>query len=318
MSQIERIFYINRRIQEDGVVTTKQIMQTFELSRRQVLRDIDYLRDTLEAPLVYEKAKSGYTYSSAYTMFSNSNERLLVLNAMFKSLAQTQGGDFSVLTDMVQEGLDSGVEEGYRSLSDKIVFISPLQDWPDYTVFNKVCSAMKSGERMTMHYHNARGEKSVRHIEPLRLVNYTGRWYLLSYDLQHKELRTFHLSRIESIHQIPGDRIKKRYADEELSSFIHDGYGIFLGSKVQMVSFSVYGWAMNTISTQTWHPDQKLEKVMEGANEALKVTIPVANMQEILSRLLSFGAAARPISPPEFVQLWKRAIQELVESSEKF
>lgn len=310
MSQIERIVFINRTIEEDGGVKTGRIMGEFSLSRRQVLRDIDFMRDQLKAPIAYDPEKRWYGYTESFTLFSNSNERMLVLNAIFRSLAQSQGL-MGTLTEMISEGIDSGVEKSYRSLSDKIVFITPVQDWPDYEIFNKICAAMKSGERMTMHYKNAVGELSRRHIEPLRLINYSGRWYLVSYDLQHKELRTFHLSRIIELAQIVGDKMKVRYNDAELDAFIHSGYGIFMGDRVTYVTFRVYGWAINTLATQTWHVKQKQRMVKEEGCDALEVTLPVANLQEILSALLFFGAQARPLDPPEFVALYKQSVEAM-------
>jgi len=316
MSQIERIFFINRKILEDGKVSTAQVVSKFEISKRQVMRDLDYLRDILEAPLAYETSQKGYVYTGDFSMMSNSNERMLVLNAIFRSLAASQGA-LSVITDMVSEGLDSGLEEGYKSLSDKIIFITPVQDWPDYTVFNKICSAMKGGFRMTLGYRNAKGERSNRHIEPLRLVNYSGRWYLLSYDCQNKELRTFHLSRIEKIEQIEGDLFQSRYSEQELDSFIHGGFGIFMGNKSILVTFCVFGWASNALATQTWHKEQKIRPVEIDGKEGLEVTVPVANLQEILSQILSFGSQARPLGPPQFVQAWKDAVSAMAIDAQK-
>ena len=315
MSQIERIVFINRTIEEEGGVRTAQIASAYHISRRQVLRDIDYLRTHLEAPITYDVSKKWYTYTKEFTLFSNSNERILVLNAIYRSLAKSQG-IMSTLTDMLSEGLDSGVEKGYRSLSEKIMFITPVQDWPDYESFNRVCSAMKSDLRMTMPYKNALSELSVRHIEPLRLVNYSGRWYLLAYDLRHKQLRTFHLSRIISIVPIQGDRIQKRFSEEEIDAFITSGYGIFMGKEVTYVTFRVYGWAKETLSTQTWHKDQQLRTVKEGDLEALEVTLPAASLSEILSSILAFGAAAKPISPPEFVERYRTALRDMQKNLE--
>ncbi|ADY14529.1 hypothetical protein SpiBuddy_2720 [Sphaerochaeta globosa str. Buddy] len=310
MSQLERIVFINRTIEQEGGVQTRAIMREFCLSRRQVLRDIEFLRDQLKAPIRYEAEKRWYSYSQSFTLFSNSNERMLVLNALFRSLAQSQGL-MGALTEMISEGLDSGLEKSYRPLAEKIVFITPVQDWPDYEVFNTICAAMKSAERMTMHYKNANGELSKRHIEPLKLINYSARWYLVSYDMQHKELRTFHLSRIISLSPIAGDLMKDRYSEAELDAFIHSGYGIFMGKTVTYVTFRVYGWAINTLATQTWHEKQKQRLVKEAGQDALEVTLPVANLQEILSSLLFFGSQARPIDPPEFVKLYTETVESM-------
>lgn len=310
MSLLQRIVFINRTIEEDGGITTAAITREFGISRRQVLRDLSYLREQLGAPLVYQRGKGLYGYTEPFTLFSNTNERMLVLNALFKSLARSQGL-MGTLTEMVSEGIDSGVEKSYRSLSDKIVFISPVQDWPDYEVFNKICSAMKSGERMTMQYKNAKGELSRRHIESLRLVNYSGRWYLVAYDLQHKELRIFHLSRIHSLAQIPNDRMQERFTKEELDTFIHAGYGIFMGREITYVTFRVYGWAIQTLSTQTWHEKQKQTMVRENGEDALEVMLPVSNLQEILSALLYYGPNARPVAPAGFVDLYTESVRKM-------
>nr|WP_321261574.1 WYL domain-containing protein [uncultured Sphaerochaeta sp.] len=316
MSQLERIVFINRSIEENGGVKTSLIEQEFSISRRQVLRDITYLREHLGAPITYDRSRNWYHYQTPFTLFSNSNERMLVLNAIVKSLAQSQG-IMSDLTEMISEGIDSGVEKHYRSLSDKIIFITPVQDWPDYEIFNKICSAIKSEERMSMHYRNALGVRSHRHIEPLRLVNYSGRWYLLAFDMQHKQLRTFHLSRVEQLAQIRGDRMKIRFSEEEIDSFINSGYGIFMGNEVTCVIFRVYGWAIHTLNTQSWHPEQKQRLVIEEGREALEVILPVSNLQEILSTLLSYGPDARPIAPEEFVLRYKQSVEQMWEASKK-
>jgi len=170
---------------------------------------------------------------------------------------------------------------------------------------------------MTVGYRNAKGERSTRHLEPLRLVNYSGRWYLLSFDCQNKELRTFHLSRIEKIEQIEGDLFQSRYSEDEIDTFIHGGFGIFMGNRSIPVTFCVFGWASNAMATQTWHKDQKIRKVELEGKEGLEVTVPVANLQEILSQILSFGSAARPMGPPQFVQAWKDAVLDMAKEAEK-
>ena len=69
MSQIERIVFINRAIEEDGGVRTARIMSEFSLSRRQVLRDIDFMRDQLKAPIAYDPEKRWYGYTESFTLF---------------------------------------------------------------------------------------------------------------------------------------------------------------------------------------------------------------------------------------------------------
>ena len=52
MSQFERIACIDRLLREQGSVRTAEVAERFEVSGRQVKRDIEYLRDRLDAPVV--------------------------------------------------------------------------------------------------------------------------------------------------------------------------------------------------------------------------------------------------------------------------
>ena len=45
MSQTERILYIDRNLRTDRYLTVQDVADYFEVSTRQVKRDIEYLRD---------------------------------------------------------------------------------------------------------------------------------------------------------------------------------------------------------------------------------------------------------------------------------
>ena len=57
MSHLARIFFIDTEIREKGIVTTKEVIKEFEVTDRQVRNDIQYLKDSLEAPIIYSKKK---------------------------------------------------------------------------------------------------------------------------------------------------------------------------------------------------------------------------------------------------------------------
>ena len=310
MSQLERILYINRVIEETGGVKTAQITNSFEISRRQVLRDIAYLRDRLDAPIIYRRQRRWYTYSEPFALFKAANERLLVLGAIFRSLAQAQGMD-SILVDGASDALDQSVEGEYRGLGDRIVFLTPIQDWPPWEIFNTVIDAMKRNLRLTLSYTDSQGAATRRHIEALRLINYSGRWYLLAWDMHKQALRTFHLARVASLAPIEGDRTKEQYSASALDQFINQGYGIFLGGELTWVSFRATGWARAVIATQTWHTDQK---VVVNDDDSITVDLPVANLNEILSSLLYYGPFIQPLAPPHFVRIYQETIKEMYEN----
>jgi len=310
MAQLERILFINRMIEQQGGVTTAAVVANHEVSRRQVLRDIAYLRDRLGAPIAYDPTRRWYTYSEPFSPLGEANGHLLVLGAIFRSLAQ-QAGMQPILIVGASEAREENLEGEYRALARRITFLSPVQDWPDWRIFSQVLEAMKRALRITMHYRDSNGALSRRHIEALRLINYSGRWYLLSYDLHKKEIRTFHLARVVSLAPIEGDRAQQRYSDDELDELIGRGYGIFLSGALIEVSFLATGWAAEVIATQTWHPRQTTST--DGAGN-LVVRLPVANLNEILSTLLYYGPQVRPLSPPLLVERYREAVKKMQET----
>ncbi len=67
----------------------------------------------------------------------------------------------------------------------------------DVTVLMDVAVACRHEERARFDYRSATGEESRRHVEPYRLVSVGNRWYLVAFDLDRDDWRTFRVDRID-------------------------------------------------------------------------------------------------------------------------
>lgn len=63
MSQAERISRIHFLLQLNGKVTVAELKSEFEVSRSTVMRDIEFMRDRLFAPIEYDASANAYVYS---------------------------------------------------------------------------------------------------------------------------------------------------------------------------------------------------------------------------------------------------------------
>lgn len=63
MSQAERISRIHFLLQLNGQVTVAELKSEFEVSRSTVMRDIEFMRDRLFAPIQYDASANAYIYS---------------------------------------------------------------------------------------------------------------------------------------------------------------------------------------------------------------------------------------------------------------
>jgi predicted DNA-binding transcriptional regulator YafY len=67
---------------------------------------------------------------------------------------------------------------------------------PDHTALAVAAAAARSRHRMRFIYTDAEGRVTERHAEPLRLVHTGRRWYLVAFDLDREDWRTFRLDRL--------------------------------------------------------------------------------------------------------------------------
>ena len=68
MSANDRIQWLHKKISENCYPSIAHLIEKFSISRRQAQRDIDYLKTTLGAPVIYSHAHKGYLYSEPFVI----------------------------------------------------------------------------------------------------------------------------------------------------------------------------------------------------------------------------------------------------------
>jgi predicted DNA-binding transcriptional regulator YafY len=60
MNQTERFYKIDQMISDGKLVTFPQLMDALEVSRATLRRDLEYMRNRLNAPIVFDRFAGGY------------------------------------------------------------------------------------------------------------------------------------------------------------------------------------------------------------------------------------------------------------------
>ncbi|MEV7907757.1 helix-turn-helix transcriptional regulator, partial [Streptomyces anulatus] len=68
----------------------------------------------------------------------------------------------------------------------------------DPSVLTTLAAVCRDRERLRFDYHDHAGAATLRTVEPYRLVNWGRRWYLLAWDVERGDWRTFRVDRIRS------------------------------------------------------------------------------------------------------------------------
>jgi len=154
-----------------------------------------------------------------------------------------------------------------------------------------------------LYYSASRDAKSSRHIDPCRLVNVGGHWYVAAHCHSAGAVRLFRLDRIETA-SLTGDTFDALDLPD-LGSY-EDGilYHPSPSDRVAQVRFSPRAarWA-----AEVW-PDSDSGRHEDGS---VTLSIPYAHETWLVKQLLPYGLDAKIIEPVELVTAFVTALSEL-------
>lgn len=191
-------------LQSRRVWTGPELMGRLEVSERTLRRDIDRLRD-----LGYEVSSISGP-AGGYQLHAGADIPPLLLDddeamAIAVSLLTAAGGTIEGLEETslraltkLEHVLPPRIRRRIATLQRAVVPL--VRSWVtvDSVVLTTVAQACRDHERLRFEYQRRDGEQAERHVEPHQLVSINQRWYLLGYDRDRDDWRTFRLDRVKS------------------------------------------------------------------------------------------------------------------------
>lgn len=191
-------------LQSRRVWTGPELTRRLEVSERTLRRDIDRLRT-----LGYEVSSiSGPT--GGYQLQGGADIPPLLLDdeeatAIALGLLTAAGGTIEGLEETslraltkLEQVLPPRVRQRVNTLHEAVVPLTGSWVTVDSAVLTTVAQACRDRERLRFEYRTRGGESAERHVEPHQLVSVRQRWYLLAYDRDRDDWRTFRLDRMAS------------------------------------------------------------------------------------------------------------------------
>lgn len=302
MSLLERIYFFHAQIQSGTFPNTTNLTHEFEISSATAHRDVAYLRDRLLAPLAFNQKKNGYFYTkNDFQLPFEDSQTVTLILGLLGNLARESGlSDLPELTE-IQNKLQSVLFPGQRNISDLLHCEWSDRELIEGRIFKQVLNSLRERQQLQLQYRDGNGRVSDRTVDPLKLVNYQGRWYLLAWCRSRRGRRMFHLARMEEVKHICA---ATKYSMQEDDNWLTESFGIFKGPATFKATIKLTGTAAEIVRHQHWHPDQIIR---EDAG-CIFLTLPVADDRELIMKVLQFGAQAKIIAP---VTLQKRLQEEI-------
>jgi predicted DNA-binding transcriptional regulator YafY len=216
-------------LQTPGDWTGTDLAQRLEVDVRTVRRDIQKLRD-LGYPVHTIPGAAGYRLGAGTKLppLLLDDEEAVAIAIGLRTAA---GGSITGIEETslralakLEQVLPSRVRHRVHMLHSVTVTVPVTSPTVDPDVLTAVAAACRRRERLRFDYRNHDGTDSIRDTEPHRLIHTGRRWYLVGWDTDRRDWRTYRADRIHP--RIPtGPRFTPRPApDIDLAGYL--GHGI--------------------------------------------------------------------------------------------
>lgn len=307
MDRTERFYKIELLIRSRGSVSFAALMEELGVSRATLKRDLEYLRERLDAPIVYDRFANGYTFNPDQRdarqvrhelpglWFSEREiHALLTMHQLIAGL--DEGGvlarHLQPLLDKLYGMLGTSDEEA-RELVRRIKVMSPARRPVAPRHFELLGGALTRRRRVHLHYWvRSRREMTERTVSPQRLVHWRNTWYLDAWCHATEGLRRFAVDAIREADLV--DQRSKDIALKTIEAELDAGYGVFSGAKLQWATLEFTPEAAQWVRHEQWHPQQEAKLHSDGS---LSLRLPYADRTELVMDILRHGEQVRVTSP---------------------
>ena len=321
MDRTERFYKIDQMIHDRRLVSFAEMLAALEVSPATLKRDLEYMRNRLNAPIVWDRDAGGYRFESPHPdggqyelpgLWFNSGEvhALLTMQHLLSNLAP--GGILEPHVKPLMARLNAlmgSADNAAEEIRRRVLIVGMGKRALKLTHFEKVGSALLRRKRLAITYFaRGSGEVSEREVSPQRLVHYRENWYLDAWCHLRNALRNFSLDAIRhaEVLEHKAREVSRRSLDDALGP----GYGIFSGGELQFATLRFTPKRARWVAQETWHPRQHGEFAADGS---YLLRLPYSDARELSMDILRFGADVEVLGPDTLRQGIEAEARRLVE-----
>jgi predicted DNA-binding transcriptional regulator YafY len=306
--QLYRISYIHKMIASGKYPNAGSLACELEVSQRSILRDVEFMKDSFNAPIEYSALKRGYLYTEpdySIGLINLTEGELLAIYLGHSLLSKCRGAPYArqVLSafDKICGQLNDEIAIDFGHLAETITFdLEPLRGEEKQIAihFAAVAKAIREKRQLKIVHYNLITDKTVeRTVDPYLVRYHHGVWYLLAWCHLRSDMRTFAMDRIREMKSTDNKFTKQSGFDPH--KFFDDSFRMFRGPDIHNVEIWFSADQAPWIREREWHPTQELHNHPDGS---LTLFMQTSGLFSVKRWILSFGKDAKAIAPPELVK----------------
>jgi predicted DNA-binding transcriptional regulator YafY len=318
MSDLERLHRIKYMIQARKCVPIQAFLDELEISKATFKRDLEYLRDRMNASIVFDRADGGYRFDKP-----NAGEKIELPGLWFSEKEATalalmqhllanldQGGLIGPHIDPLMEIIDGIMgqsEVSAKELRKRIKVFGMSARKNSLENFEEIGNALFKRQRLQIEYYSkGKDETTNREVSPQRLIFYRDNWYLDAYCHMREGLRSFALDGIKKSELL--NKKSQEISERELNENFSESYGIFSGKATQKAKLRFTPERARWVSGETWHGQQVSSYDKDGY---YILEFDYNQDPELVMEIVKHGSAVEVLSP---TGLRKRVKDELTKA----
>jgi len=229
MARLERFYRLDQMLRARKAVTRREIEETFEISRATFKRDLEYLRDRLDYPIVYDPAVRAYRLETAGGEESEPPLKRVPLDARDPRGVLASVGAIAEVSSALAVMCDPEPRVlPDVSITDRIRVISLL--WPrvQTDTFRAVIGAVLRRRRLGVRCPGTclEADATANHeLSPQRLTRYCNVWFVDAWCHTHDCCMSVRIRSIDSAW--PSTQRAVHVDLDELEDALDSRYGLY-------------------------------------------------------------------------------------------
>ena len=305
MSQTERLVRIRSLFSRARVVSRSALLDELEVSPATLKRDLAFLRDNMNTPIIWDRELGGYRIDPSQTIGAQiefpgmwfSDKEIHALLTMQHLLANLDpGGLLAPHVEPLVERLNrllGAADDPAEEVRRRVLVVGIGRRAMKLAHFENIGAALLRRKRLRIRYYaRSRDEDCEREISPQRLVHYRENWYLDAWCHLRGALRNFAVDSVRRVELL--ERSAKDVPNKTLDSVLGPGYGIFAGGAVQTARLRFSPERARWVAHEHWHPDQHGGFEPDGS---YVLEVPYADHRELMRDVLKHGRHCKVLGP---------------------
>lgn len=306
--QLIRISKIHKKILSGNFPNSNELAQELETSVVTISRDIEFMRDSMLAPIEYDASHRGYYYTEEFKMpnFSLSEKDAEVLSSAKILLSHFKGTPLYDDAENIINLISSTVVKNKSDNCIERIAVPPrIRIKYDKDLWNMLWLAIRGNYIVEFDY-SGRWHSKIEHrrVRPYQLL-LDDELFLFGFSEERNAERFFSFSRIKNL--VITKDVFELPEDFSFESKCGGGkFGIFLSDDTVEYKIAFYNDARPLVRDMVLSDDEKIEEDEE--NSRTIVTFSSSQHRKVLEWLLSFAFNAKPLAPEDLVIDWKNSI----------